>query len=202
MAVEETLRRLTAKALLATVSEDMTRYFRPTPLEYWRTHSCEAIVHAIRRWLQKHNNDEARCLLTVDLENAFNQIDRSCFLPEVRRAELGAARHSDQCYSNDSFVSFGLEKIPSQREVQQGDPLGPLLFALGPHGAISEGRARAGAVDSPFDKAPLLPRRRDRLRSQPPPSSTFASACWCQMSDHARENSLLLLCAQKIADLP
>ena len=43
------------------------------------------IAHAIRRWLPKHSNDEGWCLLTMDLENAYNQINRSCFLREVQR---------------------------------------------------------------------------------------------------------------------
>ena len=31
----------------------------------------------------RHNNDEKRCLLIMDLENAFNQIDRTRFLLEI-----------------------------------------------------------------------------------------------------------------------
>ena len=40
----------------------------------------------------------------------------------------GLARYSDLCCSNDNFVLFSPEKIPSKSEVQQGDPSGPLLF--------------------------------------------------------------------------
>ena len=103
MVVRETIRRLTAKNLLATVSGDMTRDLRPTQLASGTKNGCEAIVHAIRRWVCKHDNDEQRCLLTMDLENAFNQIDRSCFLQ--------LARYSDLCCSDDTFVMFHAEKI-------------------------------------------------------------------------------------------
>ena len=69
--------------------------------------------------------------MTMDLENAFNQVDRSCFLREARRAAPGLARYSNVCRMNDSFVLFGPQKIPSWRLAQQGDALGPFL-ALGP----------------------------------------------------------------------
>ena len=57
------------------------------------------------------------------------------------------------CYSSDSFVLFGTEGIPSKRDVQEGDLLGPTLFALGIHGAISEERAEAAAINCPVDIA-------------------------------------------------
>ena len=64
-----------------------------------------------------------RCLPTRDLENAFNQIDWSCFLWEIRRVAPGLARCCDLCYSNGSFVVVDPEKIPSKRGVQQGESL-------------------------------------------------------------------------------
>ena len=40
---------------------------------------------------------------------------------------------------------IGSETIPSQRGVQQGDPLGPLLFSLALHRAVARVRLRAVA---------------------------------------------------------
>ena len=62
-----------------------------------------ANVHTIRRWHQWHSNDGGRCLLTVDLENVFNQSDGSCSLREV------------------SFVLFW-PRIPSKRELHRATP--------------------------------------------------------------------------------
>ena len=53
----------TAKALLATVCEDLTRYLRPSQLGFGTKNSCEAIVHTLRRWFRKDDNDDKRCLL-------------------------------------------------------------------------------------------------------------------------------------------
>ena len=55
---ERTLRRLTVKSLLVTVSEDTTRYFRPSQLGFGTVNGCEPVVHATRRWLQSHRPGE------------------------------------------------------------------------------------------------------------------------------------------------
>ena len=41
-------------------------------------------------------------------------------------------------YENPLFLSFGEETILSQEGVQQGDPLGPLLFCLTIHSLVLE----------------------------------------------------------------
>ena len=46
----------------------------------------------------------------------------------------GLTRFCDVWYSNDSFVSFDLERIPSQRGVQPGESLEPLLVSVGLNG--------------------------------------------------------------------
>ena len=53
----------------------------------------------------------------MDLENAFNQMYRSCFLCEVCRAAPGLTRYCDLCCSDDSFVLFGLHRIPNKRKL-------------------------------------------------------------------------------------
>ena len=68
----------------------------------------------------------------MDLENAFNQIDTSYFLREVRRVAPGLARYSDLCYTSDSFVLFGPEKIHSRRRVQGVGLSGAFAFCPGP----------------------------------------------------------------------
>ena len=46
-------------------------------------------------------------------------------------------------YSNDSVLKFGSRQILSQEGIQQGDPLGPLLFCLTIHPILRE-------LSSPF----------------------------------------------------
>ena len=92
---------------------------------------------SIRR-LQTHDYEQ-RCFLTLDLESAFNHIDLSCFLLEIRRVRPGFARYCDLCYSHDSFVQFG----PS-------DPLGPPSVLEEPF----SGRTLAETTSTPLDTLP------------------------------------------------
>ncbi len=68
--------------------------------------------------------------LKLDFANAFNTIDRERFLKEVRSNMPGLAPWVDYCYTRPSKLVFGARTISSESGVQQGDPLGPLLFSL------------------------------------------------------------------------
>ena len=97
-----------------------------------------------------------RCLLTVDLENAFNHIDRSCFLREARRVAPGLARCCDVCWLKQQFCPVQPREDPRGKEVyNRATPQRPLLFAPSLHGAISEGRAQAKAINGPVDMEPF-----------------------------------------------
>ena len=85
-----------ARASTALMEEDhshVTRYLRPSQQGFGTKNGCVSIVHTIRRWLRKHDNY---------LQSAFNQIDQSCFLQEIRRAALGLVRYCDLCCSSDT----------------------------------------------------------------------------------------------------
>ena len=71
--------------------------------------------------------------LKIDFENAFNTIDRGAIRNELLSSFPGIARWFDFCYAQPShlFCQNRILPFPSAQGVQQGDPLGPLLFALG-----------------------------------------------------------------------
>nr|GEZ57009.1 hypothetical protein [Tanacetum cinerariifolium] len=45
---------------------------------------AEAILHSVNRVLSKYHNDRSLAMLTVDFSNAFNLVDRSALLHDVR----------------------------------------------------------------------------------------------------------------------
>ncbi|GKB46180.1 putative reverse transcriptase domain-containing protein [Tanacetum coccineum] len=69
-------------------------------------------------------------MLTVDFSNAFNLVDRTTLLHEVRTRCPSISLWVDFLYGQSARLYVGDDHIWSTTGVQQGDPLGPLLFAL------------------------------------------------------------------------
>ncbi|KAK9691330.1 hypothetical protein RND81_09G190100 [Saponaria officinalis] len=69
-------------------------------------------------------------MLLVDFQNAFNMVDRECMLREVSLRCPVLSRWVAFCYGSPARLYYGEHCLLSCQGVQQGDPLGPLLFAL------------------------------------------------------------------------
>ena len=57
-------------------------------------------------------------------------MDRHTFLKQCREHFPGLSAWAEWCYAEPSNLYFGQHVIPFESGVQQGDPLGPLLFSL------------------------------------------------------------------------
>ncbi len=137
VAVGETWRRLTAKILASSVNDDLRDHLEPLQLGVGTKLACEAIVHVVRQWCARWADDTSRCLVKMDLSNAFNCVDRSAVLAAVRRVVPELAPWADFCYKHPSRLILGGSLLHSERGVQQGDPLGPAFFALAIQSAVA-----------------------------------------------------------------
>jgi hypothetical protein len=91
----------------------------------------ETIVHSAQITFARCQQLPKHGMLQVDFRNAFNSITRSKVIDEIRRVLPGlSAFTTGQCYSNHSHLLWGDRLLSSEDGVQQGDPLGPLLFAI------------------------------------------------------------------------
>ena len=115
-----------------------------------RPRGCEAIVRAARQWMGRHRGDRNRLLVKLDMENAFNCLDREAMLEAVRSTFPYLAPWVDSTYGAHSGLWLDGHRLHSQRGVQQGDPLGPLLFSLALQVAIERVKVRA-EFESPGD---------------------------------------------------
>src|SRR5205085_747225 len=66
-------------------------------------------------------------------KNAFNCVSRQAFLDEVATRFPSLFPFVSLCYGASSVLLFGDRRLASTSGVQQGDPLGPLLFCLAIH---------------------------------------------------------------------
>ena len=102
------------------------------------TSGAEAPVHVAR--IYAHDLDE-NCILKINFRNAFNMLRRDKMLLAVKDHAPGLLAFVHSAYSTSStLLGVGVggggrmeETIQSKEGVQQGDPLGPLLFGLTVH---------------------------------------------------------------------
>ena len=127
IAVGCTLRRLAAKCVTFLIKEEMGALLRPIQLGYGTSRGAEAAVHATRIYLS--NLEANQVLFKLDYSNAFNTIRRDKMLLTVLSKVPGIYPLVHAAYSQPTHLYFD-HIVSSSEGVQQGDPLGPLLFCL------------------------------------------------------------------------
>ena len=131
IAVGEVLRRLTFKCLSHLARSEAIETLTPLQLEVGVRVGCEVIVHAVNSVHRDANTPpREQWTLLLDFSNAFNSIDRHSMFLEVRACIPSLAAWIECCYGARPILHLGKRSILSCCGVQQGDPLGPLGFAL------------------------------------------------------------------------
>ena len=148
-------RRLVSKVLCMTNKKTAAAFFIPGQYGVACPSGAERVVHKVRRVVKEQRESKASeeykaredyvdfVILKVDLKNAFNKVSRAHVLRLVQKHFPGLARWVHFCYgSEDPFLWLGSAELRSQEGVQQGDPLGPLLFATVIQSLIAEIREK------------------------------------------------------------
>ena len=89
---------------------------------------AETLTHSARLYLQHMDKD--RAFVKLDFTNAFNSIRRDAALKSVARHRPDLLAFVTAAYGFTSQLWMGDICIDFAEGVQQGDPLGPLLFCL------------------------------------------------------------------------
>ena len=121
-----TLRRLASKCANSFGTKKLASVFYPHQLGIGTPGGCEAAVHSARRYLEALPEDHV--LVKLDFSNAFNSIHRREMLLAVHSRMPELYSFCCSAYNQPSVLFFGQYTVQSQEGVQQGDPIGPLLF--------------------------------------------------------------------------
>lgn len=136
IAVGNSFRRLAAKLGCMSVKDEIANLFNPIESGFGIKGGCEAIIHAVRTFLNFNEENLANILLKIDFKNAFNSIERDDMLNQIKEHTPKLYPFLWQCYASASHLFFGIDTIPSLIGCQQGDPCGPLVFCLAIHSII------------------------------------------------------------------
>ena len=107
----------------------------PQQLGYGIPLGCVAAAHAALRYLDSIS--PGQLLLKLDFRNAFNSLRRNKMLTVVKDSAPDLFRFVSSANERPSSLFYGDHIIQSAEGVQQGDPLGPLLFCLMIHPLVS-----------------------------------------------------------------
>ena len=99
----------------------------------------ELIAHHISLTLESNPN---WIVLKSDVKNAFNSVSRDQIMEQVSLTFPELYNHVIQMYGKPSSLVFmqgsSTIVIPSEEGVHQGDPLGPVLFAMAIHPVLTK----------------------------------------------------------------
>ena len=130
IAVGNIFRRLASKIAAKRVIPEVRRHLRPVQHGVGVSRECEAAAHAVRAFVQSPVVPGNNVLVKLDKKNAFNTVRRDHFLEVFSSRVPSILRLALTAYATSSNLVIGNETILSETGVQQGDPLGPVLFAL------------------------------------------------------------------------
>jgi len=131
IAIGYTWRRITAKCANAYATCVLSTLFNPIQLGVGVSGSCEAAVHATRRYAE--NMPATHCIVKLDFVNAFNSLHRDAMLQAAHDNIPGIYKFCHLAYSRPSILAFSDRTILSEEGPQQGDPLGAALFCVTIH---------------------------------------------------------------------
>ena len=141
IAIGEVLRRLASRAVCHQWKESLGIRFSPFQYGVQTKGGAEQVLHVIRT---HHSLHPRHALIRIDCKNAFNCVSRTAFLravlddPDLRVLFPFIAQFylPQGALHTTTDIGTVFSTLRSVSGTQQGDPLGPFLFALAIHAGI------------------------------------------------------------------
>jgi hypothetical protein len=129
IAVGEVMRRLVSKIAARRLLPKAAKLLNPLQLGVGTPNGTEGLIHGLNRILASAS-DPSLVILAVDFKNAFNEVSRQDMVDQVAKEFPEILQWVNLTYACEALLFSGSDIILSTSGVQQGDPLGPLLFPL------------------------------------------------------------------------
>jgi hypothetical protein len=130
VAVGEILRRLLSSFCAQSVITKAKEHLGNSQRGIGKINAIEIILVGLNRIINDENIDPNTTVALIDFQNAFCEVKRQCFLDEVYRLFPEISSWVEYVYGCSALMFTGDDICYSHIGVQQGDPLGPLLFCL------------------------------------------------------------------------
>ena len=130
IAVGEIWRRILGKQVALAMKNQAAEYLKPNQFGVGVAGGGEAIVHATASIVHQHRDNPNLSVLQIDFTNAFNTVSRDAIFREIAEHFPDILNYVQFCYANKSSLFTGQDVVYSFTGVQQGDPLGPLLYSI------------------------------------------------------------------------
>jgi hypothetical protein len=136
IAIGEVLRRLVSKCLIQSSLASARQSVGPSQFGVGAPGGSERLIHRLRRLVDTHRGVRGFVIVKIDIKNAFNSVCRSKVFAAVSQHMPSLLPWVLWCYDCPSKLFVEDVVLTSAEGVQQGDPLGPLLFSLAIRSAI------------------------------------------------------------------
>lgn len=127
--IGEVLRRIIAKSVSSILNADIQRAAGTLQTCSGVEAGIEAAIHSMRKTFEK---DTSECMLLVDAKNAFNNLNRSVALNNVRETCPSFHRYLNNSYKAPAklFVADSGNFILSKEGATQGDPVAMAMYSV------------------------------------------------------------------------